>query len=158
MDLIPSLVPGVLALLGVVVGAALHYSFTRAAEKEKQARTLRADAYAAYLQVIGESEQLKRLHPSSERVAEIRAAAIYAKARVCVLGSAKVVRALAAFEDNPTAGLTPAKKTALVALLDAMRDDLATGRPVSPNSINKILFMPDASTQKQVVDSQTTKS
>ena len=93
-----------LPLLGVVVGAALHYWFSRTAESKKQVEILRRQSYADYLRAVANAAHAQ----SADARRAAAADAADAKARIAVYGSSSVVDALARFEeagpilDNPT--------------------------------------------------------
>jgi hypothetical protein len=108
----------VLPLVGVAVGAALQFWLSRAAEREKQIETLRAQAYADHLRAVAASAHLRS--DEDERDAHLNAAD--AKARIAVQGTASVVSALARFEETG-AVVRPEgpSATAFVAVVSAMR-------------------------------------
>src|SRR6267142_5765264 len=95
----PVILVGILGMAGVAVGALLQHRLGKTAEVERFRRQLRTDAYAAYLEAVGQSEQL-RIIGDPDRRADISAAAILAKARICAFGAGPVVIALAAFEGS----------------------------------------------------------
>lgn len=113
---------GVLPLLGVAVGAALQFWFSRAADREKHAEALRTQAYADFLRAVAAAGHLR----SDEDERDAHRDAADAKARITVHGTSAVVAALARFEeagavvrrDGPAAD-------AFVAVVVAMR--LASG-------------------------------
>ena len=98
------------AVIGVVIGSGLQYLFSRAADTRKHERMLRLESYADYMRCVGEAEMLATTTDLTRRN-QILAAAISAKARVCIHGSTKAIAALEKFEEtNRGGGLTSEKK------------------------------------------------
>lgn len=137
--LIDKILLAVLPLVGVLVGAYLQYRFSRRAESERHERSLRSDAYAAYLRAAGEAETMKST-PDPDRRADILARAISAKALVCVHGSTQVVTALARFEGVGGIGLTPEKRRLFLEFVDAVRRDTGAQGKIDKDTIELILF------------------
>jgi len=118
-----------LPLLGVVIGASLQFIFGRNLETRKLLVLQRAQAYADYFKGFSGLAQ-KRNSDDLSLVAN-------AKTRICIYGSKSVVRALAAFESKGASVSTADGSTALMALLHAMRLDVAqetTGIPLEDMS------------------------
>jgi hypothetical protein len=135
-----SVVKDMLPLLGVVIGAGLHYVFSRSAEFRRHERMLRVEAYSDYLRSVGEMESIK-VSPDPARQSDAFARAIAAKARVCVHGSASVVNALSKFEGAPGQGLTEEKKKYFLEFMAAVRKDSGAQGALLPQiDIEKILF------------------
>lgn len=131
---------GLLPLLGVIVGAGLHYLSSFSMEVRRHRRQLKLEAYTEYLRSIGEMETAHALPGANDRAAAV-ARAISAKARVCVTGSEEVVKVLSSFEAETESGLTPKKKNHLVALVLAIRKDLGeSGTPLTIGDVERILF------------------
>ncbi len=107
----------ILPVLGVILGAALQFWFSRAAEREKHAATLQSQAYADYLRAVAAAGHLR----SDEDLRDAHRDAADAKARIAVYGSASVIKALSRFEETG-AILTDSPSTeAFVALVSSMR-------------------------------------
>ena len=85
-----------LPLLGVLVGAALQYWFSRIAESKKQFEALQRQAYVDYLRAVANAVHAPS--PEAHRTAVVGAAD--AKARIAVYGSSGTVEALARFEES----------------------------------------------------------
>jgi hypothetical protein len=135
-----SLFKDALPLLGVMVGAGLHYIFSRSSELKRHERTLRVEAYSNYLQSVGEMESIE-VSPDTVRQSDVFARAIAAKVRVCVHGSESVVNALSKFEGAQGQGLTEEKKNYLIEFMVAVRVDCgAQGARLPKEAIEKILF------------------
>lgn len=107
----------ILPLLGVVLGALLHFWLSSTADREKHREDIRTRSYADYLKAVAAAA-----HPrTDEDLRDAQRDAADAKARIAVYGSASVISALARFEetgavlgDAPSAG-------AFVALLSSIR-------------------------------------
>ncbi len=91
-----------LPLAGVIIGACLHYLFTRSSEADKNFLILRQKAYADYLESIAESAFTK-----NDELRLIQKKAAEAKTRMVIYGDKSVILALSDFEikgaklDNP---------------------------------------------------------
>ena len=107
----------VLPLLGVLIGAAVQFWFSRAAEREKHASSLRSGAYADYLRAVAEAAHLG----SDEDLRNAHRDAADAKARIAVYGSAQVIRALSRFEETGAVLNNEDSRRAFVALVTSMR-------------------------------------
>lgn len=129
-----------LPLIGVIVGAGLHFVFSRSSELKRHERELRIQAYSDYLQSVGEAETASAsLDPG--RKAEVFGRAIAAKARVCAHGHRSVIVALSKFEGDPSPGLTEQKKQYFLAFIEEVRKDIgALGPGLTQDSVEKILF------------------
>ena len=136
---IAAVIKDFLPLLGVVVGAGLQYFFSRSTELKRHKRTLRIDAYSDYLRSVGEAETVK-MDPQATRCSDVLARAIAAKARVCVHGSAAVVKALSKFEADPEPRLTPQKKKYFLEFVEAIRKDVGAQGALSSEAVEHILF------------------
>ncbi len=136
-----TIIIALLSLTGVIIGAGLHYYFSRITEHEKHLRILKMEAYIDYIRSIGEMEQFGLLDPSDPRRKEAHAKAISSKAKVCACGSPEVVKALAKFESHREPGLTPEKKQLLIHFIEKMRIDIGGNESqVDKESIEAILF------------------
>lgn len=135
----PAIVAGIFGVGGVALGVLLQHCLGKAAQVERFQRKLRIDAYAAYLKAVGETEQLQAISDPTRR-AEITAAAIMAKARICTFGTPAVVSALADFEGSTEQGLTPTKKSLLLKLIREMRHDAVGQTNIDLDNIERILF------------------
>lgn len=112
----------VLPLVGVVLGAALQFTLSRAADREKHAEGLRSQAYADYLRAVAASGHLR----SDEDLRDAHRDAADAKARIAVYGSAAVISALARFEETGAVITDGPPAAAFVALVSTMRLGRAT--------------------------------
>lgn len=128
-----------LSFLGIVVGAALQYLFTRHLENQKHHRDLRTQAYTDYLKSVCEQAQLVTQRQSRES-REIFARTADAKTRICLYGSAFVVAAFAAFERLGATMNTEEQRTSFSTMVSAMRRDSGGNSDVSINDIETILL------------------
>jgi hypothetical protein len=127
------------SLLGVAVGASLQYLYGRSGEAKRHERELRLNAYSDYLRSVGEMETLSTGGDAAQR-SDIIGRAIAAKARVCVNGSAAVVKALSRFEGESGQGLTPEKRRSLLAFIVTVRTEMGATGEVTEADIDAILF------------------
>lgn len=86
----------ILPLVGVLLGAALQFWFSRSAERNKAIEALRAQAYVDYLSGVAALAHV--VNVDDVRVADRDLAD--AKARIAVYGSPEVIGALARFEES----------------------------------------------------------
>lgn len=135
MDTIKLLVTAALPLLGVALGAALQYYFSRSAESRRQLESLRMDAYKDYLQCISQSA-----HPGTD-LAELLARATDAKTRICIYGSASVLAALAAFERHGAAITSDESISVFMEVAGAMRQEAADKNEViTTDDLRAVMF------------------
>lgn len=120
-----------LSLLGVAIGAALQFVFSRVLEERRHARELRAQSYSDYIEAVAGAK-----HSSPEVAARNLEHLTNAKVRIGLHGSTAVVQKLATFE-NLGGGLTTAAQTAaFVAVLGEMRQ----GRSDLTDELQAIVF------------------
>lgn len=111
----------ILPVLGVVIGAAVQFWFSRAAEREKHTGSLRSQAYSDYLRAVAAAAHLG----SDEDLRVALRDAADAKARISVYGSAPVIKALSKFEETGAVLNTERSREAFVALVTSMRPSCA---------------------------------
>jgi hypothetical protein len=122
----------VLPLLGVVIGAALQYWTSRAAEARKQLQLLRSQSYVDYLRAV-----TKAAHATSAENGRLaRTEAADAKARMSVYGASRAIAALARFEELGAVLDSPKSMGVFAALVAAMRD----GDSPSQTDLELVLF------------------
>ena len=107
----------VLPLVGVVIGAAMQYWFSRSAEVRKQIELLQSQSYVDFLRALTKSAYAN----SAEAIRSALADAADAKARLAVYGTSDVIVALARFEEAGAVLDNPQTKAAFVTLVAAMR-------------------------------------
>lgn len=86
----------ILPLIGVMLGAALQFWFSRSAERNKAIEALRAQAYVDYLSGVASLAHV--VNADDVRLANRCLAD--AKARIAVYGSSQIIGALARFEES----------------------------------------------------------
>ena len=113
------------SILGVIVGAALQYVFTRILEERRHHRDLRTKAYTDYLLAISDAKhRMVQRQASYER--ELLARITDAKARICLYGTNSVLKELAAFERLGGQIATDDQVKTFIGLLKVMRGDRKT--------------------------------
>jgi hypothetical protein len=112
----------ILPLLGVILGAALQYWLSRAADREAKTESARSNAYADYLRAVAAAAHLR----SDEDLRDALRDAADAKARIAVYGSPTVIGALARLEEVGTDLTRQPSAAAFVALVAAMRSSAST--------------------------------
>ena len=133
MDTIVSIV---VAFVGIALGATLQFIFSRASESKKSLEELRSQAYLDYLQSIADAATAR----TNELLISANSKAVYAKARICIVGSRKVIEALVV-QNKDLAIVSTEAMTRLAALCEAMRDDIIGARgSVGIDNIRSILF------------------
>ena len=116
-----ALIVAVLSLTSVLIGAALQYAFGQRLEARKQLGVQKAQAYIDFFRAVAALGQ--------ERSKEQLALAIDAKTRICIYGSTSVIRKLSEFEQAGATATHTSGQTALVGLLEAMREDVTSATP-----------------------------
>ena len=84
-----------LPVLGVIVGVVLQFLLGRTANRTKQMDDLRCGAYADYLKGVASAAHLE----SQDELRSAHRDIADAKARIAIYGSARVISALARFEE-----------------------------------------------------------
>lgn len=139
MDKFPTLLIGLLPIVGVIVGASLQYLFSRFGEKRKQLEVLRNQAYVDYLRSVAQLAHVGKTDPKKRP--ELLAVAAEAKARICVFGSAKVIEALASFEKGVPILDSPDSRTRLLVICNEMRrQSLGESEVVEAENLALVLF------------------
>ena len=129
----------ILPLAGVLVGAGLQFFANRALEQRKHLSQLRADAYADYFRAVSALATEGKSAAMNRDLAD-------AKSRICLYGTARVVRKLAELEPLGASLGADIAKAAVVELVTEARKDTACGpHPVSPEDLRMVLFGPDKS-------------
>jgi len=123
----------ILPLVGVALGAALQFLFSRAAERDRQSNSLRSQAYADYLRAVSAAAHLR----SDEDLRDAHRNAAEAKARIAVYGSASVLKALARFEETGAVIGDGPSKRAFISLVSTMRNG---GSAVPEHELELILL------------------
>jgi hypothetical protein len=124
----------VLPLIGVILGAALQFWFSRTAEKDKHINELKSEAYSDYLRAVAAAAHLR----SDEDLVGALKAAADAKARIVVYGSSSVIKALARFEESGAVLSNDQSAAYFIELISAMRPKKAAA--ISDNDIRLVLL------------------
>jgi len=129
-----SIVVAVSSLSGVLLGGGLQFLFGQALESRKQLLLQRSQSYVDFLKAVAAAAQ-------QNRSKETLAAAADAKTRICIYGSAAVIKELGKFSTIGANTVTPEGRTVIVNLVKAMRHDIGkTDHAVSVQDILDILF------------------
>ena len=130
-----------LPLLGVIVGAGLQYLITRLAETRRHLRDLRTSAYIDYLRCISESPRLREQDRKAR--SELLDRTVAAKARICIYGSAAVVKALSEFEEVGAQIDTQERADHFLGVVKLMRSESGVDqREVGSKILELLLFGP----------------
>jgi hypothetical protein len=122
MENVSTLLTAVLPLLGVVVGAGIHYWVSKASEAHKHLEELRTEAYVDFIRgVSGVAIAQKRHEPAIETQSMVLLAD--AKARVSVYGSKAVVESLAEFIRRGAVLDSPERMRTFVSACQKMRNE-----------------------------------
>lgn len=130
---------GVLAFLGVVIGACLQYVFTRHIERQKHSQDLRSKAYMDYLKCVCELAQFRPKFGSQEQK-ELASRTGDAKARICLYGSNKVISAFSKFEQLGATMNTLEQRNAFTSMVAEMRADSGTSPCDNMSAIQDIIL------------------
>ena len=129
----------ILPLLGVIIGAALQYFFTRHLDSQKHHRELRTRAYTDYLKCVSDHANLKPQRQSQEGK-ELGARTADAKCRICLYGSSGAISAFAEFERLGATMNTPEQCSAFGRMVAIMRNDSTKGGEVGFNDLEAVLL------------------
>lgn len=94
-----SMTSGIFAILGVAVGALLHYFLTKRHQKENQVTEWRNKAYVDFLEAISVIVASQRKGDKKATIDQLSKLAD-AKSRICIYGEAEVIKQLAEFWRN----------------------------------------------------------
>lgn len=129
----------VLSFLGIIIGAALQYFFTRHLDNQKYQRELRTKAYTDYLKSVSELASV-RPQCQSQDGKELSARTADAKCRICVYGSVEAVKAFAEFERLGAAMNTSEQCAAFSRMVAIMRSDSTNGGAVASLDLEIVLL------------------
>jgi hypothetical protein len=129
----------IFSFLGIVIGAALQYVFTRHLDNQKHHRELRTKAYTDYLKCVSEQANLGKQRQSQEG-RELASQMADAKCRICLYGSTSAVGAFAEFERLGATMNTPEHRTAFTRMVAIMRNDSTSGGQVALNDLEAVLL------------------
>jgi len=124
----------IIPIIGALIAGSLGYVSGRLLETRKQLNLQKGQAYADYMKALATSATD---HVSSTAVA----LAIEAKTRVCIYGSAPVIRQLSAFEQAGAKIVDIESRRVVAHLLALMRDDMGvSGKPIDEVDLHYVLF------------------
>ena len=129
----------ILPFLGVIIGAALQYFFTRHLDSQKHHRELRTKAYTDYLRCVSDHANLRPQRQSQEG-RELSARTADAKCRICLYGSSEAIGAFAEFERLGATMNTPEQCVAFSRMVEVMRKDSTTGGQVASKDLEAVLL------------------
>lgn len=119
--------PGVTAVVGLVVGAALQYYSARSLERRRQFEDKRSKAYTDFVEAtaaLGVGQQIGE----RDRITTALTNLTDAKIRIFLYGSTRVVESLAEFCRTDQRLDTPIASQTFISLLRKMRGDTAERR------------------------------
>jgi hypothetical protein len=129
------------ALIAAVTALVVGYLSGRQARHIDRLRYRRERASAAYSEYLSCVGEMETTHAGDiDALQRAKGRAIAAKARVCLDGSAEVVKALADFESRGMGQM----RTTMFHLVQAMRRDIETKGDVLGAHVSEILFGPPA--------------
>jgi len=125
------------SFLGVVIGAALQFFFTRHLDTVRAHREARTKAYTDYLRAVSEAANPNQMISSDGHEANARIAD--AKCRICLYGSREVIAAFATFEQSGAALHSMEQQKVFTDLVRRMRNDSIGKVDVAPEEIQLLL-------------------
>ena len=123
------------SILGIFIGAALQYVFTKVLEEKRHERDLRTQAYADYLRCVSEMKHVF-IQKTAPQERELLARFTDAKVRMSLYGTDDVVRSLSRFEELGAQLDSPAQLEAFAALIQNMR----IGSSIDSRELHLVLF------------------
>ncbi len=127
------------SIIGIAIGASLQYIFSKYLDSLKHRRELRSQAYADYLQCVSEYANLGSGNEPQE-VANLAMRTADAKCRICLYGSAGLIRAFSQFEQLGAAMNTKEQRDAFTALVSRMREDSGMNQQPSLEELQSVLL------------------
>ena len=129
-----AIITALLSIAGVMLGAGLQYYFSRTLESRKQLALQRSQSFVDYFKAIALIAQHGRSPEHSAMLAD-------AKVRVCIYGSAAVVKLLRDFEGVGSVLNSVECMTLIAELLAEMRRDAGMGETgIDREDLRRILF------------------
>lgn len=132
-------VTAILSLVGLVMGAALQFLFSRYLDTKKHQRELRARAYADFLQCVSEHANFGHQQQSAEG-RQLAAKTADAKCRISLYGAPAVISVFAKFERLGATMNTEEQCLAFTAMVAAMREDTLGDSSVKQADLTAVLF------------------
>jgi hypothetical protein len=132
----------VASLVGVVLGAALQYSFSQRAERKRNLDLRRTDAYVDLIRSVAALLSVDDKVPGDE-LRQVQNRYAEARARIVIYGSPRVVSSLGAFLRMPASAQPGDLKVALAEVVKAMRlDGIGSREALDDQDIQQILSAP----------------
>jgi hypothetical protein len=130
----PAATTAALALLGVMIGASLQYASSRALEGRKQLTLQKSSAYVDFFKAIA---HIAKHGPSGGLLASVAEA----KVRICIYGSAEVVKILRDVEASGPVLVSPESHAMISKLLKEMRKDSGMNcKGIAETDLESIVF------------------
>ena len=122
--------------------SSLWKRWSRLAETRRHLRELRTEAYIDYLRCISESPRLRKQDRKAR--SELLNRTVAAKARLCIYGSADVVKSLSEFEEAGAQINTPDKARLFLEVVKMMRSEGGVERAdVGASHLELLLLGPE---------------
>jgi len=129
-----SIIVAISSLCGVLLGVGSQYFFGKALESRKQLLLQRSQSYVDFLKAVA-------LVAHGGRSKENLAMAADAKTRICVYGSADVIKLLGEFTTIGSNTGSPVGRSKIVELVKEMRKDIGKAdRSIAERDLLDILF------------------
>jgi hypothetical protein len=129
-----SIIIAVSSLSGALLAVGLQYLFGKALESRKQLLLQRSQSYVDFLKVVA---LVAQNGPSKENLA----AAADAKTRICVYGSAEVIKSLSEFTATGSNTNSPIGRSKIIILVKEMRKNIGKiDRAIDEKELAVILF------------------
>jgi predicted negative regulator of RcsB-dependent stress response len=130
----------ILTIIGVIVGALLHFIFTRQNEANKHLQQLRVIAYGDFIKSIS---AIAHAQKNQEHLATLADS----KARICLYGHQKVIDAISDFIKHHNDLKSREAQLSFILILKEMRKDNLKAYDVSDNNFSQLLFSLDITTK-----------
>lgn len=139
MNNVSTLIVAALPIVGIIIGAALQYFFSKSAESRRHLATLKTQAYTDYLRCVAESKHIGRNDSKARK--DILTKAADAKTRISIYGSSKVVEALANFEKvGAIIDSSQAEEKFLILCESMRRESIGTSDKTKLENLRIVLF------------------
>lgn len=132
-----------LSFIGIIIGAALQYIFTRQIEYRRALRDMKTRAYMDYLQGVCEQAQISKMDDkkaANEKLIAAFTKVADAKARICLYGSKQVIKAFSEFERFGASMATKPQRESFVVMTLAMRKDAGLSSHPEGEAISMVLL------------------
>ena len=126
------------SFLGIIVGAALQYFFSRHLDSLRTHRDSRTKAYTDYLRCVSEHANSDQMRSSDGH--ELGARTADAKCRICLYGSSDAIAAFAQFERLGATMSSPEQQTTFTQMVAIMRKDSTSSSNVALGDLQTVLL------------------